>query len=305
MVPAKPWQVDAIVRLMLSVIICAYAGSLVVSMLHYAGAATKVSSNWFYPLSAVALICLACALVLLGKPWQPEGLVRRMVALLVCGYGGLLLGAWVQRFSGMEAADVSLNRMAVATLSFQGAGLLLVGQFLREEQLSWAEAFGLSNQRRRAVLVGVVAALVFLPVGWGLQQVSALVMTHLPFVHLQPTEQIPIHALRVSLSWGGRLAMGATAVLLAPVAEEVLFRGILYSVIKQLGHPRLALWGAALLFAAVHLNMATFVPLALLAVVFTLLYEHTGNFLAPIMAHVLFNALNFVTLLVLQHFQRL
>jgi membrane protease YdiL (CAAX protease family) len=85
------------------------------------------------------------------------------------------------------------------------------------------------------------------------------------------------------------------------VAEEVLFRGILYPAIKQAGHPRVALWGTALLFAAVHMNLVTFLPLAVLALVLTALYERTNNLLAPITAHVLFNALNFVTLLVLQH----
>ena len=95
--------------------------------------------------------------------------------------------------------------------------------------------------------------------------------------------------------------LGAAAVLLAPVAEEVLFRGILYPAIKQAGHPWVALWGTALLFAAVHMNLVTFLPLAVLALVLTALYERTNNLLAPITAHVLFNALNFVTLLVLQH----
>jgi membrane protease YdiL (CAAX protease family) len=89
-------------------------------------------------------------------------------------------------------------------------------------------------------------------------------------------------------------------VLLAPVAEEVLFRGILYPAIKQMGRPRLALWGTSLLFAAVHMNVVTFVPLAVLALVLTVLYERTNNLLAPITAHVLFNALNFGMLLVLQ-----
>ena len=98
------------------------------------------------------------------------------------------------------------------------------------------------------------------------------------------------------MSWGGRLTLGVIAVLLAPVAEEALFRGILYPAIKQTGHPRLALWGSSLLFAAVHMNAVSFVPLALLALVLTLLYERTDNLLAPIAAHVLFNALNFVTL---------
>ena len=42
------------------------------------------------------------------------------------------------------------------------------------------------------------------------------------------------------------------------------------------------------------------VPLAVLALMLTALYERTDNLLAPITAHVLFNALNFAMLLVLQ-----
>jgi membrane protease YdiL (CAAX protease family) len=62
----------------------------------------------------------------------------------------------------------------------------------------------------------------------------------------------------------------------------------------------LALWGTSLLFAAVHTNVVTFVPLVVLALVLTALYERTDNLLAPVAAHVLFNALNFAELLVLQ-----
>ncbi len=140
--------------------------------------------------------------------------------------------------------------MSLATLSFQGAGLMLIARFLREHQISWAEGFGFLNNRRQAVLLGLLAAVIFLPLGWGLQQASALVMTHLPFWKMEPQEQLPVQALRVSVSWGGRLTLGAAAVLLAPVAEEMLFRGILYPAIKQAGYPRLALWGTSLLFAA-------------------------------------------------------
>jgi len=302
MVTAKPWPVEAIVRLVLSVIICAYTGMLLFSVYYYASAAAKVSSKLFFPLAAVSLCCLAATLVLIARPWPPEAISRRLAALVACAYGGLLLGAWVQRFSGVEAAESSIGRMVVATLGFQGAGLILIGRFLRERQISYAEAFGFANRWRRAVLAGVLGALVFLPVGWGLQQVSALVITHLPHLGLEPKEQLPVQALRVSMSWFGRLSLGATAILLAPVAEEMMFRGILYPMIKQAGYRRLALWGTSLLFALVHLNLATFVPLLALALLLTALYEWTDNLLAPIIAHLLFNALNFATLLILQSY---
>jgi membrane protease YdiL (CAAX protease family) len=300
MLLAKPWKADAIIRLVLSVMVCVYAGSVLASAGHYVNAGGKASPWLFFPLVAVALICLVVALILIGKPWPAEAFGSRMLAVLVCAYGGLFLGAWAQRLTGEGASEPSIWRMVLATLSFQGAGLFLIARFLREQQSSWTEGFGLLNRPRQAMLLGLLAALIFLPIGCGLQQASAFVMTHLPHFKIEPKEQLPVHALRVSMSWGGRLMLGAAAVLLAPVTEEVLFRGILYPSIKQFGYPRLALWITSLLFAAVHMNTVTFVPLAALALVLTALYEWTDNLLAPVMAHVLFNALNFAMLLVQQ-----
>src|SRR5207248_2674530 len=80
---------------------------------------------------------------------------------------------------------------------------------------------------------------------------------------------------------------------LAPVAEESLFRGILYPFIKQMGHPRLALWGTSILFGAIHLSLVVFVPLTLFAVVLVFVYEKTDKLIAPILMHVLFNTVNF------------
>jgi membrane protease YdiL (CAAX protease family) len=43
-------------------------------------------------------------------------------------------------------------------------------------------------------------------------------------------------------------------------------------------------------------NLVTFVPLLVLALALTLVYEKTGNLLAPITTHAMFNALNFAML---------
>jgi membrane protease YdiL (CAAX protease family) len=86
------------------------------------------------------------------------------------------------------------------------------------------------------------------------------------------------------------------AVVLAPVVEEMLFRGILYPVIKELGYPRFALWSTSLVFGLVHANFMTFLPLTFLALLLVMLYEATDNLLAPILVHSLFNAVNFFLL---------
>jgi membrane protease YdiL (CAAX protease family) len=57
------------------------------------------------------------------------------------------------------------------------------------------------------------------------------------------------------------------------------------------------LWGTSLVFALTHANVATFLPLTFLAMVLVFLYERTGNLLAPIAAHSLFNAANYFALI--------
>jgi membrane protease YdiL (CAAX protease family) len=107
-----------------------------------------------------------------------------------------------------------------------------------------------------------------------------------------------VQTLRIATSWSSRATLGIVTIGLAPVAEEILFRGILYSWGRRAGYPRLTMWVTSLLFAVVHFNAITMLPLLVLSVVLTLLYERTANLLAPIAAHSFFNALNFVMLYV-------
>jgi membrane protease YdiL (CAAX protease family) len=91
-----------------------------------------------------------------------------------------------------------------------------------------------------------------------------------------------------------QIYLAIQAIILAPIIEELLFRGVLYPAIKQQGYPRLALWGTALFFGAMHVNMALLAPLTFLGFMLAWLYERTNNLAAPIFAHSLFNLANFL-----------
>jgi len=97
-------------------------------------------------------------------------------------------------------------------------------------------------------------------------------------------------------SWWMRGYLVFFAVGLAPAAEEFIFRGVLFPFLQQCGWPKLATYGVSFLFALIHVNVPTFVPLFVLALVLTWLYEKTDCLLAPIAAHSLFNTVNLVIL---------
>jgi membrane protease YdiL (CAAX protease family) len=88
------------------------------------------------------------------------------------------------------------------------------------------------------------------------------------------------------------LVVGALVVIVvAPVCEEVFFRGILFTVLRQ----RMALWAAALidgvLFGFVHGSLVIVPILAALGVVFCYVYERTGSIFPTIGLHALNNTI--------------
>ena len=67
MLSAKPWKLEAVARLLLSVFICIFAGSVLTSVLHYGSTGGKTGAKFFLLAAAVALAFLGAALVLLGN----------------------------------------------------------------------------------------------------------------------------------------------------------------------------------------------------------------------------------------------
>jgi membrane protease YdiL (CAAX protease family) len=94
-----------------------------------------------------------------------------------------------------------------------------------------------------------------------------------------------------------RAAVIFMAVIVAPVAEEVLFRGYFYGVIRRYGGRLPALLTSSLLFAAIHVHLPSLLGLGILAVILCLLYERTGSLWAPITMHAAFNTTTIVMLI--------
>ena len=80
-----------------------------------------------------------------------------------------------------------------------------------------------------------------------------------------------------------------TIVLLAPVFEELLFRGFLYRALRDLLTPGGAMVASALVFALIHLQPGNLLPLAALGFVLAWLYERSGTLWAPILVHATWN----------------
>ena len=77
--------------------------------------------------------------------------------------------------------------------------------------------------------------------------------------------------------------------IVAPIAEEVVFRGYLYPAAKHFCGPVGGILFSSLVFAAAHGNVVALLPLFVLAVLLCLIFEFTGSIWANISVHFLFN----------------
>ena len=89
-----------------------------------------------------------------------------------------------------------------------------------------------------------------------------------------------------------KLAVIVMAVVVAPVAEEVIFRGYLYPVVKRYAGAFVSIAVTSLLFAVLHGHAASVPALFTLALCLALAYEKTGSLLVPMIMHAVFNAVS-------------
>ena len=81
-----------------------------------------------------------------------------------------------------------------------------------------------------------------------------------------------------------------------PFVEEVIFRGAIYRFIK--GHTSIALAQmiSGTVFAVMHGNLMSFLPLLIIGVLLAHIYEKEGNILLPMLFHAYWNGFSLLLL---------
>ncbi len=148
---------------------------------------------------------------------------------------------------------------------------------------------GLSLLGRLSVARSVGMGLGFGLIAWvGATLASALAAWLLTSAGIRPEPQAAEQALSIV---DPRIAVPAV-VIVAPIAEELFFRGVAFNAwLREHGYRR-ALFGSALLFALIHGSLLALLPIFLLGIGLALVYERSRSLLAAIVMHATVNAIS-------------
>lgn len=135
--------------------------------------------------------------------------------------------------------------------------------------------------------------------------VLSLILT-LPFIEklerILPTPPNPaIQLIASSHSLSELVLMFALVSIIAPVTEEIIFRGILQNAIKRRLGPWAGICGSAFIFSLLHPQLPLgFLPIMVLGIGFGIIAEARKSLVPSIIAHSTNNAVVFIVMLLLK-----
>ena len=205
-----------------------------------------------------------------------------------------------------ETTDLSIGWMFVAQwplwLGMVGTALLA-----RRHGLQWREQLG---WQLRFVDIPIGAAvgiamqlwavpLLYAPIFWVSRTLDWEVLEALGFQDLVG-EDVELQARELIDKAHTPLAVAVLtvmAVMMAPIAEEVFFRGLLQGALQDRFSPMAAVGGTSLIFALIHFQPLQFPALLMVGAVHGLMLKYSKRLGASLCSHIAFNAVTVVMLL--------
>jgi membrane protease YdiL (CAAX protease family) len=158
------------------------------------------------------------------------------------------------------------------------------------------KGFGLNV---RTIHKDFAAALLNLLSVWPLMAAMILLTMYLgklimgPDFEIQPHEELEL--IRTYSQLPVRVLIIVTAIVIVPVFEEMLFRGLFQTMLRSVSaRPWLSIVISSIIFAMSHANAGHWPTLFVLSLCMGYAYEKSGSLLRPIFIHSLFNAISIV-----------
>lgn len=106
-----------------------------------------------------------------------------------------------------------------------------------------------------------------------------------------PEKQEIIELMSKEMPAASLIAFCFASVIIAPIAEEIAFRGFLYNVLRGRVGVLAAALSSSLIFAAVHMSLVQTLPLFAFALAECYVYERTQSIRFCIAMHMIFNGI--------------
>ncbi len=216
------------------------------------------------------------------------------VGLLLAGFIGLgILMSAIQAWTGASESPASA---LVALLLFSVSQILILRLIGRKRKCGWRDDFGMNPDRLKLLPLSLA---IYLATIFGLGIATTIYHRMLEqYFGIKPDPQEMVQVIASSRSWV-KAGFILLAVIVAPLYEELIFRGVFFAYLTRRIGPDRAMIAVSLAFALIHFHIPSILPLFLLSVILCLSYWRTGSLWTNIGVHALFNGATILFLLLM------
>lgn len=231
--------------------------------------------------------------LLLARRWSAAHVLVAfqvwLLITLVFAVGAAIVFALAAPTPAPGAQPAWTGPLVIATLVVQNlamAGVVLFIVLVLYDQRPVAAGLSLRNWRPKVTL-GLLAAAVLVPLNPALEHLSVVALRHATLPGLvQRAYQEQFDQLLQIFRGPGGLALGIVLTsVIAPMGEELFFRGFAYRCFRARWGPVVGMLISAAFFALIHLDPVGVVPIFVLGCGLAYLYERTGTLVAPFTLH--------------------
>lgn len=219
--------------------------------------------------------------------WK-DFLVAVAISLSLFFLGTLAALSLFKGEANLEEASVDLGAVAVSGISAQLLSLLGFAFFRRKASVA-GEPRGFSPLHSIGIGLGVWMAVMLSSIVIGLPWKMLLQV----FGYEGQLQSEILMLAQTDAGWQWVL-MVLLAGLIAPVCEELFFRGMLYRFFSSRTGPYLAAAIVGILFSLAHFSALAAPVLFVLGTVNCIVYRATGSIVAPIATHAAFNSVSLI-----------
>ena len=213
-------------------------------------------------------------------PWRArEGFLIVLIALVTGGFFTML---------AVTATDDETLAALLATLLIEASLGFWVYLWVKLRHRAGAAQLGLTL-RRGDVGMGILAAIIGLAAGGVITQLVLTIANRVTDRPVETPQQLP------EIQHGTELFLaGLAVVVVAPIAEELFFRGFLYQAFRRWRGATQAIFISAFVFALAHISPVIMPSIFALGVILSYLFEKRGSTGATIAAHMSYNLIGFI-----------
>ncbi len=214
--------------------------------------------------------------------------IKDIFIVLVFVFGIINIFMWLA--TDFLETFVIIQKYFIITAVQTSAVILTLVYFNIIKGITWRQLGINFKQLSKVIKEGLLGGLVL----FGVVVAAGMLVEYLVAIEieLQPFAQLVIEAD----NYGDLIMLLIIGSVLAPIGEEIYFRGLVYPAFKNRWGLKLGMLFSGIFFALLHFDLLRFIPLMLGGIGLSYIYERSGSIFSCMIAHGFWNAIMILVL---------